>query len=95
MGAEKIVATRHYASTREALVAMKQEYPEYSTIGLETTDNSVDYTKVEYPPQCIVILGNEVTGVDPEVLVELDYVLEIPMYGKKNSINVAACAPGK
>ena len=78
-------------------MALKEEYPDWAMIGLETTENSVDYTKVVYPSKCILILGNEVTGIDPELLSTstLDYILEIPMYGSKNSLNVAACAPGK
>ncbi|KAL3902620.1 MAG: hypothetical protein SGILL_010763 [Bacillariaceae sp.] len=93
LGAEKTVASRHFPSTQEALIALKEEYPDWALIGMETTENSVDYTKVEYPAQCIVILGNEVTGIDPEVLVDLDHVCELPMFGAKNSLNVAACAP--
>jgi tRNA G18 (ribose-2'-O)-methylase SpoU len=38
-------------------------------------------------------LGNEVTGVDTEIMPLLDLVIEIPMFGSKNSLNIAACAP--
>jgi 23S rRNA (guanosine2251-2'-O)-methyltransferase len=34
-----------------------------------------------------------VTGVDTKILPILDEIIEIPMYGYKNSLNVAACAP--
>jgi 23S rRNA (guanosine2251-2'-O)-methyltransferase len=40
-----------------------------------------------------LILGNEVTGVDPTILPTLDGIVEIPMFGAKNSLNVAVCAP--
>ena len=40
-----------------------------------------------------LFLGNEVTGVDTEVMPLLDMVVEIPMFGTKNSLNIAACAP--
>mmetsp|Transcript_16997 Transcript_16997/g.36878 ORF Transcript_16997/g.36878 Transcript_16997/m.36878 type:complete len:173 (-) Transcript_16997:86-604(-) len=40
-----------------------------------------------------LFLGNEVSGVDTEIMPLLDEVVEIPMFGKKNSLNVAACAP--
>lgn len=40
-----------------------------------------------------LFLGNEVSGVDTEILPLLDEVVEIPMFGTKNSLNVAACAP--
>ena len=40
-----------------------------------------------------MVLGNEVTGVDTDILPLLDAVVEIPMFGTKNSLNIAACAP--
>ena len=40
-----------------------------------------------------LFFGNEVTGVDTEVMPLLDMVVEIPMFGTKNSLNIAACAP--
>ena len=33
------------------------------------------------------------TGVDTDIMPLLDEVIEIPMYGTKNSLNIAACAP--
>ena len=39
-----------------------------------------------------VVLGNEVTGVDKAVLDVCDAVLEIPVFGVKNSLNVSVCA---
>eukprot|EP00978_Attheya_sp_CCMP212_P006350 scaffold14371_cov40-Attheya_sp.AAC.9 len=40
-----------------------------------------------------LILGNEVSGVDTDIMPLLDEIVEIPMFGAKNSLNVAACAP--
>jgi tRNA G18 (ribose-2'-O)-methylase SpoU len=37
----------------------------------------------------ILIVGNEVTGVDPELLDLCDKILYIPMLGEKKSFNVA------
>ena len=37
----------------------------------------------------VLILGNEVTGVDPDLLALSDEILSIPMRGKKRSLNVA------
>ena len=39
-----------------------------------------------------IVLGNEVTGVDKAVMEECDAVVEIPVFGVKNSLNVACCA---
>jgi 23S rRNA (guanosine2251-2'-O)-methyltransferase len=40
------------------------------------------------PSPSILIVGNEVTGVDPELLDLCDQILHIPMLGKKRSFNV-------
>jgi len=44
-------------------------------------------------PGVALFLGNEVSGVDTAILPLLDEVVEIPMFGTKNSLNVAAAAP--
>jgi tRNA G18 (ribose-2'-O)-methylase SpoU len=36
-----------------------------------------------------LVIGNEVTGVSEEVFSESDLILEIPLYGEKESLNVA------
>ena len=59
---------------------------------LETTSHSVCYTEVEYPQPLALVLGNEAHGVDHSTLECCDQMLEIPMYGYKNSLNVAGAA---
>lgn len=93
LGAEKLVLTQHFKTTTDAITTLKEAYPDWIFIGLETTANSQLYTEVEYPEKCFLILGNEVTGLDPVLMTELDAIIEIPMFGAKNSLNIAACAP--
>jgi len=38
------------------------------------------------------VLGNEVLGLSPQSLKYADHVLEIPMHGKKESLNVSVAA---
>ena len=108
LGAELIVASRHFATALQALEFLRNERPKLQLIGMETTEWSKNYASVRYPgptlassydndptsaPGVALFLGNEVSGVDTEILPLLDQVVEIPMFGKKNSLNVAACAP--
>jgi len=59
----------------------------------ETTSRSVDYRHVSFPAQLGIVFGNEALGVNREVLSLCDRLVEIPLYGFKNSINVAtSCA---
>jgi len=44
------------------------------------------------PKNLVLVLGNEISGVDPEVLNKADTLIHIPMSGTKTSINVAVAA---
>ena len=116
LGADRVVPSRHFATTMEAVQYLRNKKPGVMLVGMETTKLSKCYTDVIYPGgatnekmigRCengdsteaatergtALFLGNEVTGVDTEVLPLLDVVVEIPMFGTKNSLNIAACAP--
>ncbi|GAX12629.1 tRNA (guanosine-2'-O-)-methyltransferase [Fistulifera solaris] len=94
LGAERLVPSVHFATTRQALEFLRNEKSDYQIIGMETTERSQLYSNYSYPASGVVLLlGNEVTGVDTDVMNDLDAIVEIPMYGAKNSLNIAACAP--
>jgi 23S rRNA (guanosine2251-2'-O)-methyltransferase len=93
LGAEYLVPSQHFTSTKDAIAYLRKEMPEFKLVGMETTEHSQAYTDLEYSPNVVLVLGNEVTGVDTEIMRDLDSIVEIPMFGAKNSLNVAACAP--
>lgn len=62
-------------------------------IVLDTSDSSINLFDFIFPETFTLVLGNEEYGTSDEVLKDADYILEIPMLGHKNSINVA-CAYG-
>jgi len=63
----------------------------YQFVSMELNDQSINY--FDYTPQnlekLILIMGNEVTGVEQSLLDLSDQVLQIPMSGVKESLNVA------
>ena len=61
----------------------------FTIVAIEQAENSVDYKKVEVKEKIVLIMGNEVTGVEKEVLDVCDVVVEIPMKGEKESLNVS------
>ncbi|MGB2869276.1 MAG: RNA methyltransferase [Bacteroidota bacterium] len=88
LGSTKSVPWEHVKSPLEAVRLLKGQG--YTPACLELTDKSVPYTHVtpaEFP-LCLVI-GNEITGVEKEVIAECELGLEIPMFGIKQSLNVA------
>lgn len=64
----------------------------YKIVALEQDEKSVDYRKFKTPSKMALILGPEVTGLDKKFLKNCDSIIEIPMMGKKESLNVSvAC----
>lgn len=92
LGADESVHWEYFNSTHEAVDKLKQEG--YILLGLEQAENSTDIRdfKLEDNKKYALILGNEVEGVDAEVLSACDYILEIPQYGTKHSFNVSVSA---
>ena len=100
LGAECLVPTQHFSNATAAIHYLQHTYSNYQSIALETTSESIPYTLFPYNISdsngIVLILGNEVTGVDVSFYLSnhnLEGIIEIPMYGTKNSLNVAVCAP--
>lgn len=55
----------------------------------ETTSRSKKFSEVTYPKGLGIVFGNEALGVGREVLEMVNEIIEIPLYGYKNSLNVA------
>ncbi len=64
----------------------------FQVAGLEQTNDSISLQNFKPHPQLAVVLGSEVTGIDKELLSSVDYCLEIPMVGSKESFNVVEAA---
>ncbi len=90
LGAEDTVLWEHVSNFKSIISNLKKEG--FTIIALEQANNSVDYKLVESTNKTVVILGNEVDGVSKELLQECDIVAEIPLIGKKESLNVSVSA---
>ena len=87
LGAEKSIEWEYCESTEEAIKKLRKE--KVQIIALEQAENSVDYKKVKAKNKVAIILGEEVHGLTKGVLDLADIVIEIPMYGTKESLNVS------
>ena len=63
-----------------------------SVIALEQSEDSVDYKQYQPREKVALILGEERHGITQDILDACDTVLEIPMKGKKESLNVSVAA---
>lgn len=87
LGAEEFVPWEQKKSVFPLLVKLKRE--KFTIIGIEQAENSVDYKKVKLKKKNTFIVGAEVSGIPKKVLGKCDIVAEIPMRGKKESLNVS------
>ena len=87
LGAEKIL--EWFVSKNLPNLIKKLGARTYKLIALEQHPKSINYRRVKVKGLTAIIVGNEVTGLSPAILKQCDVVAEIPMYGRKESLNVA------
>ncbi|MFB6225842.1 MAG: TrmH family RNA methyltransferase [Candidatus Paceibacteria bacterium] len=61
----------------------------FEVIGLEKTGNSENIEKVDFDDKLALVVGEEVSGMNEELIELCDRVVHIPMHGKKDSLNVS------
>ena len=64
----------------------------HQLVGLEQTTGSESLFTFPFERRCVLVVGNERNGIEPEVLRVLDHVVEIPVYGMPYSHNAATAA---
>lgn len=87
LGAEQTMAVRHQEDPHEIIRSYKAQG--YTIAALEQSDRSVNLAHYRRPERLVLLLGEEVHGVTPELLDLCDTTLEIPMVGRKESFNVS------
>lgn len=88
LGAEKIVPFTYL----ETLDLGTLDLVGYRLIALEQHDRSINLRDYDPPAKIALLLGEEVHGITPELLAQIDDIVEIPMQGKKESFNVSVAA---
>jgi len=87
LGAELTVIWEYKKSLISLLNKLKKE--KYKIIAIEQDKNSIDYKKVKLSQKNAFIVGTEVSGLPKNILKKCDEIAEIPMKGKKESLNVS------
>lgn len=92
LGAEFSVEWGYEKDTLSLVKRLKEEG--YTVLSVEQTVNSImlDKFKPETGRKYALVFGNEVDGVQQEVVDASDGVLEIPQYGTKHSLNISVSA---
>jgi len=90
LGAENSVAWECRKDIHPLLRELRAK--ETRIIALEQNPRSIDYRKARVKGAVAVIVGNEVNGLPKSVLTHAETIAEIPMRGKKESLNVSVAA---
>lgn len=91
LGATETVDWMYFASTLEAIKVLKQKG--YKIFAIEQVEGSISLENFSQPNEKLaVIFGNEVTGVDADLLPLCDGCIEIPQWGMKHSLNISVAA---
>lgn len=92
LGATESVTWEYVEDTLELIQKLQKEHVLVASI--EQAENSTmlqDFT-IQSNQKYAVVLGNEVKGVQQEVVSACDYCIEIPQFGTKHSLNISVSA---
>jgi len=87
LGAEESVGWESIESVSKCIKKLQKE--KFTIVAVEQCSNSSDYRKLKIKGPTAFVFGNEVDGVSEKVVSLCDEVVEIPMRGQKESLNVA------
>jgi tRNA G18 (ribose-2'-O)-methylase SpoU len=92
LGATETVDWIHFENTKEAVIELKKR--SYKVYAVEQVENSLSLSTFhsQLSTNMAVVFGNEVEGVDEEVLPLCDGCIEIPQLGMKHSLNISVAA---
>ena len=96
LGAEKTVEWQKYGNIGTLISEFKKAGIAHrspaSIVGIEQSSQAINYKKFKPQYPLVLILGNEIRGISPAILKKCDKIIEIPMAGKKESLNVSVSA---
>ncbi|MBQ1252742.1 MAG: RNA methyltransferase [Alistipes sp.] len=89
LGAELTIEWKYYPTTAECATELKAQG--YTLLAIEQVEGAVmlDELEIEADRKYALIFGNEVEGVDQQVVNMCDGAIEIPQAGTKHSVNVS------
>lgn len=89
LGATESVDWQYLQKTEDALNLYIKTH---QLIAIEQAHNSIELEKFRYIKPMVLIFGNEVYGIDEEIIAKVDICVEIPQFGTKHSLNVSVSA---
>ncbi len=87
LGAEKTVPFEYCRQTWRLAEELKKQ--KVQVVALEQNKKAISYEKFRPKFPLALVVGNEVRGVSKKVLEQADAIIELPMAGRKESLNVS------
>ena len=88
LGATETVSWKNFTATVDAVTAAQENG--YKVFAVEQAHNSILLYQLNWQhDKMALVFGNEVTGVNEEVLKIVDGCIEIPQWGAKHSLNIS------
>ncbi|MDA3799825.1 MAG: RNA methyltransferase [Kiritimatiellae bacterium] len=87
MGTHEIVDWEYQKNITNAINDLKKQG--YTIYALETVEKSTPIQNVNWKSPLAIIVGNERFGITKEILSLVDEIVQIPLTGTKNSLNVS------
>ena len=94
LGAEKTVPWEYFKQTWRCLLEVKRQKSKVKIVALEQAPTAINVFKFKPQFPLALVVGNEVTGINKKILSYADKIVENPMFGKKESLNVAVATGG-
>ncbi|NJN25012.1 MAG: RNA methyltransferase [Cyclobacteriaceae bacterium] len=89
LGATDTVAWQYFENTTEALNALKSDGYLIASVEQADASTSLEQFHLNENEKIALVFGNEVKGVDDQVVAASDVVIEIPQFGTKHSLNIS------
>jgi tRNA G18 (ribose-2'-O)-methylase SpoU len=90
LGAEESVPWTAQSDIHACLNTLRSKG--FTIVGLEQSETSIALPGYHPPEKVALLLGREVEGIEADLMEQCDELLEIPMFGQKESFNVVQAA---
>lgn len=88
LGATETVTWKNFDTILDAINSAREAG--YKVLAVEQAHNSIQLHELNWQNEKIaLVFGNEVTGVNDDVLQTVDGCIEIPQWGSKHSLNIS------
>lgn len=89
LGAIESVPWEYNKETADCIAQVKRDAPLTSFVAVELTDTAENYWDYPFKTDTTLIFGHELSGISTEFLEAAEHTVYIPMFGKKESLNVS------